>query len=161
MYDKAFFQQKKYKTSVSCLVNLVRSWFWSTYIPLIYIQNCSETQQVILGDMDGETENVYFIRRGKCEIVRRILVVRHQSPYQRPNILLPKMAKRRSEFLNKPYCKDRRIDREEIRFLTVTSLLPGNYFGVGKYLYPFLTITSLTSTIFPFGWYCRWHFCLM
>ncbi|XP_053400486.1 uncharacterized protein LOC123556863 [Mercenaria mercenaria] len=89
---------------------------------------------VILGDIDGATDSVYFITKGRCEIVRRLVLVRHQSPYQRPNILLPLAAKRRPDFLNKSYCRNRRINSEEIRFLTVTSLHPGNYFGVGENL---------------------------
>ncbi|XP_052791973.1 uncharacterized protein LOC128226121 [Mya arenaria] len=89
---------------------------------------------VILGDIDGPTDSVYFVVKGQCEIVRRIKVVRHQSPYIRPNILLPSTASGREGFLNKAYARSRRFERDEVRFLTVTTLMAGNYFGVGENL---------------------------
>lgn len=106
------------------------------------LQFCADSSQlkeymdnnVIIGDIDGQTDSVYFIRSGRCEIVRRLVLVRHQSPYQRPNILLPPITDRRKDFLNKPYCRNRRIDQQEVRFLSVTSLHPGNYFGAGESL---------------------------
>ncbi|KAL4230053.1 Cyclic nucleotide-binding domain-containing protein 2 [Mactra antiquata] len=106
------------------------------------LQACADSSElreyannnVIIGDIDGPTDSVYFIRKGRCEVVRRIIVVRHQSPYQRPNILLPLMAKNRSNFLNKSYGRNRRLKQEESRYLTVTTLHPGNYFGVGENL---------------------------
>ena len=61
------------------------------------------------------------------------MMVKHKSPYLRSTILLPSMAKQRSEFLNKPYGRQLRSMREEYVFLTVTTLDTGCYFGVGKY----------------------------
>ncbi|KAH3838861.1 uncharacterized protein LOC127877364 [Dreissena polymorpha] len=81
---------------------------------------------------EEEDDSVFFIRKGQCQIVRRILLVRHQSPYLRPNILLPDAANKRKDFLLKSYAKSRRQQRDEVRYLTVTTLLPGNYFGTGE-----------------------------
>jgi len=88
--------------------------------------------QVILGDIEAPPDSVFFVRKGQCEIVRRIVMVRHQSPYLRPNLLMPKTAAKRQDFLNKSYAKSRRFRRDDVRFLTVTTLMPGNYFGAGK-----------------------------
>lgn len=87
---------------------------------------------MIAGDTNGPSDGVYFVRRGLCDIVRRIVLVRHQSPYLRPNILLPQTAAKRQNFLNKTYSRGRRLRRDEVRFITVTTLQPGNYFGAGQ-----------------------------
>jgi len=84
-----------------------------------------------MGDTEDQCDSIYFVRCGQCEIVKRIIMVRHQSPYLRPNILLPQVAARRQDFLNKTYSRARRVRRDEIRFITVATLLPGNYFGAG------------------------------
>ena len=77
-------------------------------------------------------DSVFFLLRGRCEIVKHITMVKHQSPYLRSTILLPNMARQRPDFLNKPYGRKLRSMREEYVYLTVTTLDTGCYFGAGK-----------------------------
>ncbi|XP_063412938.1 uncharacterized protein LOC134695591 isoform X2 [Mytilus trossulus] len=97
---------------------------------------------VIFGDKTQLTEAVYFIRKGKCDMIKKISLLRTQSPYLRPSLFLSDNKKDHSEFLNKPYGKHTRICRTENHMLTVMSLYPGDYFGVGENLQDTYIITN-------------------
>ena len=92
--------------------------------------------QLILGDVKGLTQRVYFIKSGKCELVKKVEMIRSQSPYLRPSLFLPEMNKIDSEsFLNKPYGRKMRKIRTETHFLTVLTLQSADYFGIGLFIH--------------------------
>lgn len=94
--------------------------------------------QVIHGNVPGLTHHVYFIRAGKCEIVKKVGFVRCVSPFLRPDLILQGSKSDKADpkkFLNKPYGRRLRRLTPEDHFLTVLTLTAGEYFGVGKYKY--------------------------
>ncbi|XP_052078266.1 uncharacterized protein LOC127716181 [Mytilus californianus] len=97
---------------------------------------------VIFGDKTQLTDAVYFISKGKCDMIKKVSLLRTQSPYLRPSLFLSDNKKDHSEFLNKPYGKHTRICRTENHMLTVMSLYPGDYFGVGENLQDTFIITN-------------------
>ncbi|KAL3879144.1 hypothetical protein ACJMK2_031455 [Sinanodonta woodiana] len=105
------------------------------------IQKCADSSElktycdnkVIIGDVET-TENVYFIKKGRCKIVKRVYFVRHQSPYVRPVLFLHETPEQREKFLNKTYGRKMRWRRQEVHLLTIITLHPGDYFGAGENL---------------------------
>ena len=89
--------------------------------------------QVIFGDKSSLTETVFFIRKGKCDMIKSVKLIRTQSPYLRPSLFLPspKTEETSKKFMNKSYGKTMRISRTENHLLTVMSLYPGDFFGAG------------------------------
>lgn len=66
-------------------------------------------------------------------MVKKITLVRNKSPYLRPALFLPEMKGADvDKFMNKSYGKHMRSTRQEKHFVTVMTLYPDNYFGVGK-----------------------------
>lgn len=96
------------------------------------IKNYSDNT-VIFGDKSHLTETVFFINKGKCDMIKKVQLLRTQSPYLRPSLFLPSPKNQdTSKFMNKSYGKQMRISRTENHLLTVMSLYQGDYFGAGE-----------------------------
>ncbi|KAL5011382.1 hypothetical protein ScPMuIL_009933 [Solemya velum] len=107
-----------------------------------------EDNKLIFGDVYGLTSHVYLVKHGKCDIVKKVSVVRRQSPYQPPSLFLPNMAAGEQKFLDKPYGRKLRSCRSERHYLTMMTLHPGEYFGVGEDLRnTFIIAKGLTECI--------------
>ncbi|XP_062591356.1 uncharacterized protein LOC134252827 [Saccostrea cucullata] len=91
--------------------------------------------RVIHGNVPIMTHDVFFIKSGKCEIVKKVAFVRCVSPYLRPQLVLQGTKSSKTDpntFLDKPYGRRYRRLTPENHFLTVLQLTAGDYFGVGE-----------------------------
>jgi len=79
---------------------------------------------VILGDVDGPADDVYFIQSGKCKVVREIAMIRKESSSGKISLRLPPIN------FNQTSMKD----KESVvkKFITVHELNRGDFFGVGE-----------------------------
>ncbi|XP_069129451.1 uncharacterized protein [Argopecten irradians] len=105
---------------------------------------------VVFGNEHKLTNWVYFILRGKCQVVQRLNLVRSKSPYQRSFLRLPgtqKAEETLKTFLDKPYGKNRRQLALDTHYLTITTLHKGDYFGVGEDMSNCYVVTTARSDI--------------
>ena len=82
---------------------------------------------MILGDIDGPADDVYFIQSGKCRVVREIAMIRNESSSGKIRLKLPP--------INFTEPTDNGADLKESvvkKFLTVHVLNKGDFFGVGE-----------------------------
>lgn len=82
--------------------------------------------QLILGDIDGPAEDVFFIQSGKCKVVREITMIRTESSSGKTKLRLPPI-----NFNEKDFAND---DNERVvrKYLTLHTLKKGDFFGVGE-----------------------------
>ncbi|KAL9967240.1 hypothetical protein ACROYT_G025424 [Oculina patagonica] len=82
--------------------------------------------EVILGDIDGPADDVFFIQSGKCKVVREIAMIRNESSTGKIRLKLPP--------INFTEPTDNGDSKERIvkKFLTVHVLNKGDFFGVGE-----------------------------
>ena len=79
---------------------------------------------MILGDIDGPADDVYFIQSGKCKVVREIAMIRKESSSGKISLRLPPIN------FNRTNMKDK--ERVVKKFITVHELNRGDFFGVGE-----------------------------
>ena len=82
--------------------------------------------QVILGNIDGPADDVYFIQSGKCKVVREIAMIRKETSSGKIRLKLPPI-----NFTEQTENGD---SNEKVvkKFLTVHVLNKGDFFGVGE-----------------------------
>ncbi|XP_033742291.1 uncharacterized protein LOC117328826 [Pecten maximus] len=105
---------------------------------------------VVFGNEHQLTNWVYFILKGKCQLVQKLSLVRSKSPYQRSFLTVPgtqKAEETLKTFLDKPYGKTRRQLALDTHYLTVTTLQKGDYFGVGEDMRNCYIVTTTKSDI--------------
>lgn len=80
---------------------------------------------MILGDIDGPADDVYFIQSGKCKVVREITMIRKESSSGKIRLQLPPINFNR---------RDMDDSKEKVvkKFITVHELNRGDFFGVGE-----------------------------
>lgn len=83
--------------------------------------------QVILGDIDGPADDVYFIQSGKCKVVREIAMIRKESSSGKIRLKLPPI-----NFTEIPENGAHSNEKVVKKFLTVHVLNRGDFFGVGE-----------------------------
>lgn len=85
--------------------------------------------QVILGDIDGPADDVFFIQSGKCKVVREIAMIRKESSTGKIRLKLPPI-----NFTEPTDNGDSKAGKERVvkKFLTVHVLNKGDFFGVGE-----------------------------
>ena len=86
--------------------------------------------QVILGDISGPAENLYFIQSGKCKVVREMTLFRKTLASGKSRLTLPPI-----------HASHGHSKKTEKKFLTIHILKKGDFFGVGEDL----TKTYITS----------------
>lgn len=96
--------------------------------------SCSCDLQVILGDLDGPADDVYFIQSGSCKVVREITMIRKESSSGKISLRLPPIN------FNRRNMKDK--EREVKKFIVVHELHKGDIFGVGEDLRKTFIITA-------------------
>jgi len=89
--------------------------------------------QVILGDIDGPADDVYFIQSGTCKVVREIAMIRKESSSGKISLRLPPIN------FNRKNMKDK--ERVVKKFIIVHELNRGDFFGVGEDLRKTFIIT--------------------
>ena len=89
---------------------------------------------MILGDIDGPADDVYFIQSGTCKVVREILMIRKQISSGKFSLHFPPIN------FNQRNMRDK--ERLVKKFITVHELNKGDYFGVGEDLKKTFIITA-------------------
>ena len=83
--------------------------------------------QLIVGDIDGPAENVFFIQSGKCKVVREITMIRSESSSGKTKLKLPPV-----NFTENDIDTGNNKDKVVKKFLTIHMLKKGDFFGVGE-----------------------------
>ncbi|XP_060082614.1 uncharacterized protein LOC132561915 [Ylistrum balloti] len=108
------------------------------------------SNKLVFGNENKLTNWVYFILRGRCQVVQKLSMVRSKSPYQRSCLTLPgtqKAEETLKTFLDKPYGKKQRQLALDTHYLTITSLQKGDYFGVGENMKNCYIVTTTRADI--------------
>ena len=88
---------------------------------------------MILGDLDGPADDVYFIQSGICKVVREKTMIRKESSSGKISLHLPPIN------FNQRNMKDK--ERVVKKFITVHELNKGDFFGMGEDLKKTFIIT--------------------